>query len=120
MNQEVNNGANIINAIQNMKMAQEQFLDYTRQYPHSAGSRLFKKYSDKIDWIFSDIITHTFLTKEVREGIKTEIKSDVFAVPAIIEKIALLTPDQREMIEDTLDAILNGEEVKIVDIKEIK
>jgi hypothetical protein len=120
MSPEVNNGANIINAIQNMKMAQEQFLDFTRQYPNSAGSRLFKKYVDKIDWIFSDIITHPFLTHEVREGIKSEIKSDVFAVPAIIEKVALLTPEQREMIEDTLDAILSGEEVKIVDIKDIK
>ena len=119
MSPEVNNGANIINAIQNMKMAQEQFLDFTRQYPKSSGSRLFKKYADKIDWIFSDIITHPFLTSEVRNGIKLEIKSDVFAVPAIIEKVALLTPEQRELIEDTLDAMLSGEEVKIIDINEI-
>lgn len=119
MNQEVKKGANIINAIQNMKMAQEQFMDFTRQYPNSSGSRLFKKYIDRIDWMFSDIVTHPFLTSEVRDGIKHEIQSDVFAVPAIIEKVALLTPEQRELIEDTLDAMLSGEEVKIVDIKEI-
>jgi len=119
MSQEIKRGANIINAIQNLKMAQEQFLDFTRQYPNSAGSRLFKKYADKIDWICSDIITHPFLTNDIRDGIKNEINSDVFAVPAIIEKIALLNPDQRELIEDTLDAILSGEEVKIVDIKEM-
>ena len=40
-------GANIISAIQNLKMAQEQFEDFCRQYPNSQGSRLFKKYSDK-------------------------------------------------------------------------
>jgi hypothetical protein len=119
MNSKVNNGANIINAIQNLKMAQEQFEDFCRQYPNSQGSRLFKKYSDKISWIFSDLISNPFLTEEVRIGIKTEITSDVFAVPAIIEKVALLTPDQRDIIESTLDALLNGEEVKIVDINEI-
>jgi len=119
MKPEVNNGANIINAIQNLKMAQEQFEDFCRQYPNSQGSRLFKKYSDKIGWIFSDLITNPFITEEVRIGIKNEISSDVFAVPAIIEKVALLTPDQRDLIESTLDAILSGEEVKIVDINEI-
>jgi hypothetical protein len=119
MKAEVNNGANIINAIQNLKMAQEQFEDFCRQYPNSQGSRLFKKYSDKVAWIFNDLVSNPFLTEEVRIGIKNEIASDVFAVPAIIEKVALLTPDQRDLIESTLDAILSGEEVKIVDINEI-
>jgi len=120
MKPEVNNGANIINAIQNLKMAQEQFEDFCRQYPNSQGSRLFKKYSDKVAWIFSDLVSNPFLTEEVRIGIKNEISSDVFAVPAIIEKVALLTPDQRDLIEATLDAILSGEEVQIVDINENK
>ena len=111
--------ANIISAIQNLKMAQEQFDDFRRQYPDSKGERLFKMYADKITWMFKDIITHPFITDEVREGIKHEIASDVYAVPAIIEKVALITPEQRELIEDTLDAMLAGEEVKIVDIKEI-
>ena len=113
------NGANIISAIQNLKMAQEQLEDFCRQFPRSQGERIFKNYSKKIDWIFSDIITHPFLTAEVRMGIKNEINSDVFAVPAIIEKVALLNPEQREIIESTLVAMINGEEVKIVDINEI-
>jgi hypothetical protein len=116
---EVKSGANIINAIQNLKMAQEQFEDFCRQYPNSQGSRLFKKYSDKVNWIFSDIVTHPFLTNEVRLGIKNEIQSDVFAVPAILEKIALLTPEQREIIEDVIDAYVSGETVKIVDVNEL-
>jgi hypothetical protein len=120
MNPEVNNGANIINAIQNLKMAQEQFEDFCRQYPNSQGSRMFKKYSDKIEWIFGDIITNPFLTEDVRIGIKNEIKSDVFAVPAIMEKVALLTPNQREIIEDVLEAYISGETVKILDINDIK
>jgi hypothetical protein len=115
----ISSGANIINAIQNLKMAQEQFEDFERQFPNSQGSRLFKRYNDKINWIFSDIITHPFLPEVIRNGIKDEIRSDVFAVPAILEKVALLSPEQRDIIESTLDAMLSGEEVKIVDIKEI-
>jgi len=111
--------ANIIGAIQNLKMAQEQFLDFCRQFPNSQGERLFKTYVSKIDWVFKDIITHPFLTNEVRVGIKKEIESDVFAVPAILEKIALLKPEQREIIEDVIDAYISGETIKIVDINEI-
>ena len=111
--------ANIIGAIQNLKMAQEQFLDFCRQFPNSQGEKLFKTYVSKIDWVFKDIITHPFLTNEVRVGIKKEIESDVFAVPAILEKIALLKPEQREIIEDVIDAYISGEIIKIVDINEI-
>jgi len=111
--------ANIIGAIQNLKMAQEQFQDFCRQFPNSQGERLFKTYVSKIDWIFKDIISHPFLTDEVRLGIKKEIESDVFAVPAILEKIALLKPEQREIIEDVIDAYISGETIKIVDINEI-
>jgi hypothetical protein len=112
-------GANIISAIQNLRMAKDQFEDFIRQYPKSSGERLFKKYIDKIDWIFSDIITIPSITDEVRIGIRKEIASDVFAVPAIVEKVSLLSPEQREMIEDTIDAMLAGEEIKIVDIKDM-
>ena len=111
--------ANIIGAIQNLKMAQEQFLDFCRQFPNSQGEKLFKTYVSKIDWVFKDIITHPFLTNEIRVGIKKEIESDVFAVPAILEKIALLKPEQREIIEDIIDAYISGETIKIVDINEI-
>ena len=111
--------ANIIGAIQNLKMAKEQFLDFCRQFPNSQGEKLFKTYVSKIDWVFKDIITHPFLTNEVRVGIKKEIESDVFAVPAILEKIALLKPEQREIIEDVIDAYISGETIKIVDINEI-
>ena len=116
---EVKSGANIINAIQNLKMAQEQFEDFRRQFPDTKGEKLFKTYSEKISWMFKDIISHPFITEEVRIGIKKEIDSDVFAVPAIVEKVALLTPEQREIIEDVIDAYVSGETVKIVDVNDI-
>ena len=115
----VKSGANIINAIQNLKMAQEQFEDFRRQYPDTKGEKLFKIYSEKITWIFKDMISHPHITEEVREGIRHELDSDVFAVPAIMEKISLLTPEQREIIENVIDAYISGEKIKIVDIDDI-
>lgn len=119
MDNNIKKGANIINAIQNLKMAQEQFEDFCREYPNSQGSKLFNSYSKKISWIFADIITHPFLSEEIRGGIRSEINSDVFAVPAILELIALLTPEQREIVEDLIEAYISGETVKILDIKDI-
>jgi hypothetical protein len=113
-----NNGANIVSAIQHLKMAKEHYLDFIRQYPDSSGDRLFNTHINKINWIFRDTITHPQISDKVRDGIRKEIASDVFAVPAINEKVALLSPEQRELIEETIDALLSGTEVKIVDIKD--
>lgn len=111
-------GANVVSAIQHLKMAKEHYEDFIRDYPESSGARLFLSHINKINWIFKDTITHPNVSQAVRDGIKKEILSDVFAVPAINDKVALLTPEQREMIEETIDAMLAGEEIKIVDISE--
>jgi hypothetical protein len=108
-------GSNIISAIHSLKMAQEHFADFKREHPSSEGARLFNNYAKKIDWILLDFLTHPYLGDEVREGVKKEINSDVFAVPAITEKVSLLNPAQREMIESLIDAALAGEEFKIID-----
>jgi hypothetical protein len=108
-------GSNIVSAIHNLKMAQEHFEDFIREFPTSQGSRLFATYVKKIDWIYFDFISHPQMTEAIREGVKKEIQSDVFAVPAITEKVALLNPEQREMIELTIDAMLSGEEVTFID-----
>ena len=111
-------GSNIISAIHHLRMAEEHYEDFSREFPGSMGTRLFKSYIAKIKWIYNDIITHPYITQEVRDGIKEEIKSDVFAIPAINDKIALLKPSQREIIEETIDAMIAGENVKIIDTKD--
>ena len=111
--------ANAVSAIHHLRMAEEHYEDFIRQMPKSRGAVLFQSYIKKIRWIYKDILSYPYLNKESRDGIKKEIESDVFSVPAINEKISLLNPDQRELIETTIDAMLSGEEVKIVDIKEV-
>jgi hypothetical protein len=109
-------GSNIVSAVHHLKMAKEHFEDFRREYPQAMGSRLFKSYINKIDWIFKDLLAYPHLTQAIRDGFKAEIESDVFAIPAISEKVALLNPQQREMIEVTIDAMLSGIEIKISDI----
>ena len=91
--------SNIISGIHCLAQAFEHFDSFRREYPGSAGDRVFKNYNQKLEWIARDLISHPFLSKEVREGVSNEWDSDVFAIPAITEKIALLNPVQREIIE---------------------
>jgi hypothetical protein len=106
-------GANVISAVHHLKMAKEFLEDFCRQHKASIGERLFKQYIHKIDWIFRDMVTCNVVGEFVREGIKKEIASDVFSVPAIMEKIALLNPEQRDGMEQVIDALLKGEKIEV-------
>jgi Fe-S cluster biosynthesis and repair protein YggX len=111
--------ANLVSAIHHIKMSEEHFEDFIRQNPESRGERLFKTYISKLKWVISDIQTYPYFDQDTRDCIKAEIDSDVFTVPAIHEKLALINPEQRDMIEQTIDAMISGQNVRIVDTKEI-
>jgi hypothetical protein len=108
-------GSNIIIAIQNLRLAEEQFLDFVRQNPNSRGERIFGVYVSKIRWIFNDLLTNPHLPFEVTNGLKEEINGDVLALPAIYEKIAMLGDYEKEVVETIIDAIHNGEKITITD-----
>jgi len=107
--------SNIISAIHHLRMAKEHFQDLQREMPDSLGEKMGKKYESKVDWIYTDFITNHLFPKEVREGCRNEWESDVFAVPAITDKIALLDPNFRDLLESVIDAKLAGEEISIID-----
>lgn len=104
-------GSNIVSAVHNMRIAKEQFADFQREHPASKGAKLFGMYEGKLDWIVKDLITNPFLPEDVILGIKQEWESDVFAIPEINDKVSLLPPDKRELIETLIDAMLAGEEI---------
>lgn len=108
--------SNIISGIHCLAQAFEHFASFRREHPQSAGDKLFKNYNGKLEWIANDLMTHPFLPQAVRDGIKKEWNSDVFAVPAIAERAALLNPEQRELVETVIEAMLNGEEIKVTDL----
>jgi len=110
--------SNIVSAIHHLRMAEEQYEDFIRDMPGSKGAILFKSYIKKIKWIYNDILTYPYINPEVKDGIKKEIQSDVFAIPAINEKISLISPEQRDIIEQSIDDMLSGVEVRLVDIQD--
>jgi len=111
--------SNIVCGIHHLKLAMEYFEDFQRQHPATKGATLFKVYCGKINWMLNDLITHPALPEVVREGIKKEINSDLLAIPAIAEKIALLKPESREAVEDLIETILGGAELIIENNKNI-
>ena len=109
--------SSIVSALQHMKMADEFLNDFIRESPGSRGAVIFKGYSKRINWILNDVITYPHFADEVRNGIKHELKSDVFSVPAIMESIPLLNPEQRLLIEELINDLLKGKTIE-VNIKE--
>lgn len=99
-----------------MRIAYEHMQDFIRSNPGSKGAKLFEGYCKRLEWIYKDLNTHPFLSDEVRAGINREWNSDCYATDAIKEKVALLDPEQRELVEVMVDAMLNGEEIKIEQI----
>jgi hypothetical protein len=108
--------SNIVLGLHYLRMAKECFADLQRENRNSILENIGKKYEGKVDWIYTDFISCHLFPNEVREGCRKEWESDVFAVPAIAEKIALLQPEFRELLESVIDAKLNGEEVRIEDV----
>lgn len=107
-------GSSIMSAIHHMRIAQEFMDDFVRSHEmHTRGSVKFGEYSRKIGWILSDMATYPHFRDEVRDAIKVEMKSDPFMFMAIMEKIALLNPEQRDTLEQLAENILNGDEVHV-------
>ena len=104
----------IIHFIHHLKVAKEFSMEFQRQFTDTRGAAIFKTYENRINWIFNDIITNPNFDRGIVQGIKEELASDAFIVPAIIEKAALLKPDQRAVVEDLLDSILEGKTINVV------
>lgn len=105
-------GSDIVSAMQSLKRAHEHFGSFILERKGTRGATLFKKYKERINWIYVDFITNNLFPEIVRYGIKQEWECDVFAISAIEEKIPLLNPEQRALIEDMIDNYLKPEEYK--------
>lgn len=104
---------NFVGAIHYMKISIEFMNDFCRQYPGSKGAKVMDQYLKRLNWILMDIKTSIDFPQIVRDGLKTEIESDVLLFPEIVNKIHLLAPDKREFIETIVDQLLNDETIEI-------
>jgi len=98
--------SSIISAIHHLRASREYIDDFIRSAPNTRGAIIFKGYRDKIDWILRDVITYPHFGPGIREAIKVEILSDPLQYPAIVDRIALLTPDQRERLEEIVETLI--------------
>lgn len=105
--------SNFITSIHHLRICAEYMDDIVRQYPGSKAAILFEGYSKKIKWILRDILTYPYFNEEIRDGIKNEIESDPLTYRAIMERISLLTPDQRNLLEFVIEDLINGKQIKI-------
>ena len=106
-------GSSVVSCIHHLKLADEYAKDFVRSAPGTRGAVIFDNYSKRIAWIFRDVITYPHFGEEVRDGMRKEIASDAFLYDSLTEKMALLDPEQREMLEGLLDDILRGKTVEI-------
>ena len=105
--------SNFITSIHHLRITAEYMDDIVRQAPGSRAAVLFEGYSKKIKWILRDLSTYPYFTDPIRDGIKTEIASDPLTYRAIMERISLLAPQQRDLLEFVIDDLLNGKQIKI-------
>lgn len=115
MSQEkLKGGTDIISMIHYLRIAKDHAESFRREHPGTRGDYMMKRYCDRIEWIYNDLKTHPFLPSVVSEGIRNEWEADVYAVDANYEKIALLNPEQREVMESILDAVIAGEQIEVL------
>jgi hypothetical protein len=105
--------SSVVSSLHHLRIAKEYMDDFIRSAPNSRGAAKYGEYKRRIDWILTDIITYPFFRDEVREGLKKELESDVFTFASIIEKAALLNPEQRDGLEEVIESILKGETIEI-------
>ena len=104
----------ILNSLHHLKLSRDFMRSFMLDNPESVGARMLLPYTKKMDWIAQDLITNPRFPQEIRDAIRKEWEADGFTIPAIDEKIAKLSPEQREILESIIDLILEGETIKVV------
>lgn len=108
-------GSSIMSAIHHLKIAREFMDDFVRSHDRYArGTVKFGEYSRKINWILNDMATYPHFRQEVRDAMIMELKSDPFAFMSIMEKVALLSPEQRQTLEEVAEQVLKGDEIHVI------
>lgn len=97
--------------LNHIKCAKEYFEDL-RMSTKGSVKNIFNNFILKCDWMINNISDR--LTEESREVLKEELK-DTLVFDSINDKLIHLTNEQRMFIEDILDSMIKGEEVKIME-----
>jgi hypothetical protein len=105
--------SDVVSGIQSIRRAFDHWGSFVRERPGSIAERMFGAYCKRLEWIANDMLTCPLFPDIVREGIRREWNADNFSIPAIVEKVALLPVDQRQVVEDIIDRLITGERLII-------
>lgn len=73
---------------------------------------IFNNYINKCDWIITDVKAR--VNDECREVLKSDM-SDPLVFDSISDKLVYINNEQRLFIENLLDAMVKGEEIKMIE-----
>ena len=110
------NSTSLVAFLHNVKKAKEFAEDFNR----AIKKPILKNYINRLDYILNDFKSSILFPDDVRNAVRDEIESDVLVVDAIVDRIRLLNPPQREVIELIMDKIIAGEEILFVDSEQAK
>ena len=88
----------------------KQYFDDVRLGASQDVKMIFTQYENKSEWIL-DNLRHR-LNEENRNALDKELK-DSIVVDAITDKVVLLDNKSKDLVEEIIDMIIKGEEVKI-------
>ena len=106
----VDNTYSLAKGLHHINIAKAYFED-VRLGTTGAVKSVFNQYVQKTDWILNDMKDR--LNEESRSILKKEIE-DSIALESIIDKLIHLDTKQRDFIENLLESMRKGEEVKII------
>lgn len=110
--------SSIVSAIHHIRIAKEFFDDFCREHPGSTGARLFKGYSERLNFIYRDLKSQPIFynAPDIREGISEQWQADVLGIVELYSQISKIPTEQREALIEVINHILNGEVLTVEQI----
>ena len=104
------NTYSLAKGIHHVNIAKQYFED-VRFGTKAEVKAVFNQYIQKCEWIISNLKDR--LAPDNKAALEKELSSSIF-LEAINDKLIHLNEEQIDFIENLLDAIINGEEIKVV------
>lgn len=92
----------------------KQYFEDVRFGTTNEVKAVFNQYIQKCDWIITNMKDR--MNKENRAVLEKELE-DSLSFDAINDKLIYLDDSQRAFVEELLDAMIRGEEIKMIDEK---
>lgn len=104
------NTYSLAKGIHHINIAKQYFED-VRLGTNGDVKAVFNQYIQKCEWIISNLMDR--LGPENKKSLQDELSSSIF-IEAINDKLIHLNDEQKNFIENLLDSIISGEEIKVV------